>query len=142
MDWRQQLRNAVRLLDQDGGYDPDKDRDRNRLRFTTLDEGVTRLAADLVGVDALEVRQLVEKQADRLFHQLKREASQSSDLPVPGRATLLAMALAELVRRGSIVDRDTTDGPAVDVTLVLQRHPTRPRTRRRGPTERRRRRVI
>src|SRR4051794_33845973 len=120
VDWRQQLRNAVRLLDQDGGYDPDKDRDRNRLRFTTLDEGITRLAADLVGVDALQVRQLVEKQADRLFHQLKHDAERTSDLPVPGRATLLAMALTELVRRGSVVDRDTTDGPAVDVTLVLR----------------------
>src|SRR3954452_1370554 len=118
VDWRQQLHNAVRLLDQDGGYDPDKDRDRNRLRFTTLDEGITRLAADLVGVDALEVRQLVEKQADRLFHQLKRDAERTSDLAMPGRATLLAMALAELVRRGATVDRDTSDGPAVDVTLV------------------------
>src|SRR3954471_7486967 len=120
VDWRQQLRNAVRLLDQDGGYDPNKDRDRNRLRFTTLDEGITRLAADLVGVDAVEVRQLVEKQADRLFHQLKRDAERTSDLAMPGRATLLAMALAELVRRVSVVDRDTSDGPVVDVTLVLR----------------------
>ena len=43
----------------------------------TFDEGITRLAGDLVGVDALEVRQLVEKQADRLFHQLKNEADRS-----------------------------------------------------------------
>ncbi len=99
---------------------PTSDRDRNRLRFTTLDEGITRLAADLVGVDALEVRQLVEKQADRLFHQLKNEADRSADLPMPGRATLLALALAELVRRGATVDRDTSDGPAVEVSLVLR----------------------
>ena len=42
-----------------------------------FDEGITKLAGDLVGVDALEVRQLVEKQADRLFHQLKNEADRS-----------------------------------------------------------------
>jgi len=60
VDWRHQLRQAVRLLDQDGGYDPDTDLDRERLRFTTFDDGITRLAGDLVGVNALEVRHLVE----------------------------------------------------------------------------------
>ena len=108
MDWKHQVHQTVRLLDQDGGYDPDKDRDRQRARFTTFDDGLTRLAVDLVGADALEVRQLVEAQADRLFHQLKRDAERTADLPMPGRATLLAMALVELVRRGSIVDRNTT----------------------------------
>jgi len=126
VDWCHQLRQAVRLLDQDGGYDPDKDRDRQRLQFTTFDDGITRLAGDLVGVDALAVRQLVEDQADRMFHQLKNDATRTSDLPMPGRATLLAMALVELVRRGSVVDRDTTDGPAVDVTLIIEA--TRPTT--------------
>ena len=71
-------------------------------------------------LDALEVRQLVEAQADRLFHQLKHDADRTADLPMPGRATLLAMALVELVRRGSIVDREHTTGPAVDVTLVVE----------------------
>ena len=107
-------------MDQDGGYDPDKDRDRQRARFTTFDDGLTRLTVDLVGADALEVHQLVEAQADRLFHQLKRDAERTADLPMPGRATLLAMALVELVRRGSIVDRTTTTGPAVDVTLIVE----------------------
>ena len=55
-----------------------------------------------------------------MFHQLKNDATRTSDLPMPGRATLLAMALAELVRRGSVVDRDSTQGPVVDVTLVVQ----------------------
>ncbi len=119
-DWSHQLKQTVLLLDQDGGYDPDKDRDRERARFTTFDDGLTRLTADLVGADALEVRQLVEAQADRLFHQLKNDADRTADLPLPGRATLLAMALVELVRRGSIVDRDTAKGPTVDVTLIVE----------------------
>ena len=79
-----------------------------RARFTTFDEGLTRLTADLVGVDALAVRQLVEAQADRLFHRMKNDADRTADLPMPGRATLLAMALVELVRRGSVVDREHT----------------------------------
>jgi hypothetical protein len=107
-------------LDQDGGYDPDLDRDRNRARFSTFDEGLTRLTADLVGVEGLQVRQLVEDHADRLFHQLKNDATRTADLPMPGRATLLALALAELVRRGSVVDRDTTAGPVVDITLIVE----------------------
>ncbi len=120
VDWSHQLQQTVLLLDQDGGYDPDRDRDRQRAQFTTFDDGLTRLAVDLVGADALEVRQLVEAQADRLFHQLKGDADRAADLAMPGRATLLAMALVELVRRGSVVDRDTTNGPVVDVTLVIE----------------------
>ncbi len=120
VDWKHQMEQTVRLLDQDGGYDPERDRDRARARFTTFDDGLTRLTADLVGADALEVRQLVEAQADRLFHQLKGDADRTADLALPGRATVLAMALVELVRRGSTVDRDRTSGPAVDVTLVLE----------------------
>src|SRR6478609_5150356 len=134
VDWQHQLRQAVRLIDQDGGYDPDQDRDRQRLRFTTFDEGITKVAGDLVGVDAIEVRQLVEKQANRLFHQLKNEGDRSRDLPMPGRATLLAMALVELVRRGSVVDRDKTTGPAVDVTLVIQAKRPDPATEPSDPT--------
>ncbi len=120
VDWKHQLDQTVRLLDQDGGYDPERDQGRNRARFTTFDEGLTRLTADLVGVDALEVRQLVEAQADRLFHRFKHDEDRTADLPMPGRATLLALALAELVRRGSIVDRDHTTGPAVDITLIIE----------------------
>ena len=120
VDWSHQLKHMVAMVDADGGYDPDRDRDRLRARFDTFDDGLTRLTADLVGVDALQVRQLVEAQADRLFHQLQHAASLTTDLPMPSRATLLAMALSELVRRGSIVDRDTTTGPAVDVTLNIE----------------------
>jgi hypothetical protein len=53
-------------------------------------------------------------------------------LAVPKRATLLALALAELVRQGAAVDLDSTSGPVTDVTLVLEARtdlappPTRP----------------
>ncbi len=119
-DWKHQVEQTVVLLDQDGGYDPAKDRDRLRARFTTFDEGLTRLTADLVGADALAVRELVEAQADREFHRLKNDVARTSDLPMPGRATLLAMALVELVRRGSVVDQEHTTGPVVDVTLIIE----------------------
>ncbi len=94
VDWRHQVAQAVRLLDQDGGYDPDKDRDHQRLRFTPLDEGMTRLAGDLVGIDALQVRQLVEAQADRMFHELRNDADRTANVGPSSDATGAACSRA------------------------------------------------
>lgn len=47
------------------------------------------------------VRQAVDKMADKLFKQFSRDAALTPDLPVPGRATLRALALVELVRLGT-----------------------------------------
>ncbi|MGZ4709585.1 MAG: hypothetical protein ACXWBN_12665, partial [Acidimicrobiales bacterium] len=120
VDWKHQVDRAVALVDQDGGFDPGRDRARNRLRFTEFADGVTRVSGDLVGVEALTVRRCVEARADQLFHQLDSDEDRTADLAVPGRATVLALALAELVREGSMVDRDRSSGPAVDVTLVIE----------------------
>jgi hypothetical protein len=120
VDWAHQVHQTVALLDQDGGFDPAREQAWNRLRFCEFPDGVTQLTGDLVGVEALNPCQCIEARADRLFHQFKNDENRTRDLPLPGRATLLALALAELVREGSIVDRDTTDGPAVDITLVIE----------------------
>ncbi|MGZ4681719.1 MAG: HNH endonuclease signature motif containing protein [Acidimicrobiales bacterium] len=73
-----------------------------------------------MGAEALTTRQCIEARADQLFHQLKNDENRARDLPVPSRATLLALALTDLVRQGSVVDRDRSTGPAVDVTLVIE----------------------
>ncbi len=66
-------------------------------------------------------RQCVEAHADRLFQRLKRDHELCPELPLPSRATVVALAAAELVLRGSTVDRgDTSTGPACDVTLVIE----------------------
>jgi hypothetical protein len=55
-----------------------------------------------------------------MFHRMTRGEQDCPDLAVPTRATLMAMALAELVLRGSTVDVESSNGPATDVTLVIE----------------------
>ena len=127
-------RQTVALLDQDGGYDPEKDRDRERLRFTTLDEGITRLAADLVGVDALEVRQLVEARPTGC-------STSSSTRPTAPRICRCRVGppcwpwpWSNWSAAGRSSTATPPTGPAVDVTLVIHAEPTRPhRPRHRTP---------
>ena len=127
VDWAHQLGRTVVLLDQDGGYDPNRDLARNRLRLSPLPDGSLNVAGELIGEQALVVRQCVEGHADRLFLRMQRDHDLCPELPVPTRATLLAMALAELVLRGSVVDLDNSTGPATDVTLVIEAtKPARP----------------
>jgi len=133
VDWAHQLGRTVVLLDQDGGYDPNRDLARNRLRLTPLPDGSLNVAGELVGEQALVVRQCVEGHADRLFLRMQRDHDLCPELPVPTRATLLAMALAELVLRGSVVDLDNSTGPATDVSLVIEA--TTPALRDVGPLD-------
>ncbi len=121
VDWKHQLEHTVALLDQDGGYDPNRDLARNRLHLTPLPDGSVGVAGELVGEQALVFRQCVEAHADRLFLRLKADHELCPELLLPSRATVVALAAAELVLRGSTVDRgDTSTGPACDVTLVIQ----------------------
>ncbi|MGZ4710276.1 MAG: hypothetical protein ACXWBN_16195, partial [Acidimicrobiales bacterium] len=119
-EWAGQVRFTVARLDQDGGYDPNRDLARNRLRLTPFPDGSVNVAGELVGEQALVVRQCVEAHADRLFLRLVRDHDLCPELPLPTRATVLAMALAELVLRGSTVDVEHSSGPATDVTLVIE----------------------
>jgi hypothetical protein len=121
VDWTHQLRRTVALLDQDGGYDPNRDLSRNRLHLTPYPDGSVGVAGELVGEQALVFRQCVEAHADRLFLRLSHDHELCPELPLPSRATVLAMAAAELVLRGSTVERgDSSTGPACDVTLVIE----------------------
>ncbi len=122
-DWKRQLDHTVVQLDQDGGYDPNRDLARNRLRLSPFPDGSLNVAGELVGEQALVVRQCIEAHAERLFHRLRHDHDLCPELAVPTHATLLAMALAELVLRGSTVDLDHSTGPATDVTLVVEATP-------------------
>lgn len=81
VDWQHQLRHTVAELDQDGGYDPNRDLARNTLRLTPYPDGVLSLAGELVGERALSVRQTIEAHADALFRRLTRDHKQCPELP-------------------------------------------------------------
>jgi Domain of unknown function (DUF222) len=117
--WRRTVDELVRLWDQDGAFDPDRERARNRVSFRQVGD-VTILRGELVGAVAVLARQAIETMADKLWRRAQVDQRQTPDLPVPTRPTLRALALAELCRQGVAADGRATSAPVVDVTLVYR----------------------
>ena len=117
--WRRNVRALADLLDQDGGYDPDRDLARNHLHLDALSGDQVVLSGELVGEAALEFTQAVEAEGDRLWRQYRNDHDQGVTATIPRRATLLALALVSLCRQGQATDLSATRAPAVDVSLVL-----------------------
>jgi hypothetical protein len=117
--WRRDVALLVDLLDQDGGYDPARDLASNRARLSFVGADRLVLSAELTGEHALAVAHALNVRADRLFRAYRTDQQHDPDLEIPPRSTLLALALAELVREGHATNPATTRAPAVDVTLVI-----------------------
>ncbi len=117
--WRMLVRNLVCLLDQDGAFDPNDERERNRASFRDNPEGDGSLVVSFDRATYASIRHLVEARADRLFRAEQRERVSTPDLRVSSRATLLAMALVELVREGAASDPCSTSGPVTEATIVF-----------------------
>ena len=116
--WRNDVTALAALLDPDGTHDPATDLARNRLSMSPTNE-FTLGRFELTGERALTVHDTLHAIADELFHQHTRDHEQFSELPVPNRATLLALALEEVCRRALAVDRTTTTAPRVEATLTI-----------------------
>ena len=122
--WRWQMTVLQRLLDQDGGFDPDRELARNHLRVSPNGgDGVT-VTGELVGEHALGFTQLLEAETDRLWRRHRSEHDECGELPVPDRPTLRALALVELIRKGAAGSPPTGKGPVVDISLIV--HHDRP----------------
>ena len=116
--WRRAVAELVGLWDQDGGYDPDRELARNRLRLDRVGD-TTVIDGELVGETALVVGQAVEAESDRLW---RRYRNRRRDLPRARRS--------RHVRRCGLwrwpscaatpwAPTPRPAGPAVDVTLVI-----------------------
>jgi len=135
-EWRRGVVELVELLDGDGGYDPDRDRARNRLYLSPVGADAVAVSGELVGEHALGVTQAIEAEADRLWRRFRDDHRVCPELSVSSRATLRALALAELCRRAQGTSRSPADpddpdpgatgagwagsAPAVDLTLVVE----------------------
>lgn len=97
--WKADVQELARLLDMDGGHDPSNDIEANKLKLSPTGNSLF-LKGELSGENALIAREALEAIADELFHQYKCDNEFCPELPVPGRATLLALALVEAARRG------------------------------------------
>lgn len=115
--WVAEVRDLIAGADADGGHDPSPE--RNRLSMADGLDGELFLKGTLVGEHAAVLRHTLGEMADRLFHRRRRDADAApEDLPMPTRPRLLAEALVELCRAGTVASH-TGKGPAVDVTVVI-----------------------
>ncbi len=117
--WRAEVRNLTRLWDQDGGYDPNDDPNSNRLSYGTTLDGLMTLAATLTGEHSEVVAHAIETKTDELHRRARRDHDTCPDLDMPSRSTLRALALTELIRHALGIDPDTTTGPKVEATLII-----------------------
>ena len=116
--WRSEVAVLVELLDQDGGFDPDRELARNRLNLRNNGDGSVTFSGELVGEHALRFTQLLDAETDRLWRRHRDDHAECPELPVPTRSTLCALALVDLLAKGAAGQTPTGQGPLVDITLV------------------------
>ena len=118
-EWAQRVALVAALLDQDGP-EPAEDPNNNRLRLKGGRDGM-KVTGVLVGDLATTTKAAVEQIADELWRQYRDDSERTNgEISVPSRETLLAMALAEAVRRGLMVNGDgKATRPKVEATLVI-----------------------
>lgn len=121
-EWSQLVRRLAADLDEDGSYDPNEDLDANRLRVEGRDDGTADVAGRLTGDTACTVTQTLESVADELFDRFRRDHDVDPDLPMPTRATLLALALGEVCRRSKATDASSSRQPQVEATVIIDDH--------------------
>ena len=118
--FRRETMAEAERLDHDGGYDPRRDRNQNRLRLSPFGDGTFALDGQLVGDLGVSVRDALNAEADRLFRQFRTDhLTSGGEIEIPDRSTLLALALGELCRKGLVTDISSTSGPVTDLTVVL-----------------------
>jgi hypothetical protein len=117
--WRSELLALVELLDADGPFDPDRELARNRLHLSEPAPGEVLLSGMLVGEHALVFTEAVRTEADRLWRRLVADHVECPELAMPARATIDALAMIDVIRRGLTADPTTSRAPVTDITLVI-----------------------
>ena len=119
--WSAEVRATAETFDEDGGYRPEADPDRNIVRLSKGFGGELGLEGRFVGEWAAEVRGLVEGRADVLFHRYRQAAEAAGQQSVaPGRPQLLAQSVLELLFQGAGVDLHSTTPPKPEVVVVVE----------------------
>lgn len=116
--WRDDVTALAGLLDPDGSHDPASDIAANKLSMSPSDRFMLG-RFELTGERALTVHDTLHAVADELFHQYSKDREHFPEVEIPGRASLLALALEEVCRRALAVDRASTKAPRVEATLAL-----------------------
>lgn len=110
------------------------DPETGRLRHVTHSDGVVDVQLRLSPVDGASFLELVEREADRLFHAYTRDRDMTvGETDIPSRSELLCEALMNLTTQGAAAGT-TRQAPVTDLTLVERSHPTRRNSVRSGWT--------
>lgn len=118
--WSREVRGIAELLDQDGGHRPGDDIEDNKLNLSGLFDNTIVISGQLCGELGLIFRDSIAAQADRIFARMTHDADTTGgELSVPSRATLQALALVELIRKGVAADTPRGKAPRAEVSLVV-----------------------
>src|SRR5262249_27235213 len=100
-------------------FDPNDHVARNRASFgRTGDLGSLR--ATFTADHAVPIEQAIEAKADELFHRFTEDHRVDPAIAIPPRATLRALALAELIRGGQAVDLRSTRPPRTEAMIIVR----------------------
>ena len=102
------------------GAEPDVE--ENKLSMPVTIGGNVRLDGMLDAANGLALRTAINHRADELFRRFTRDHAECADIEVPGRSTLRALALVELIRYAIGAEPGTGSAPRAEVTLVLHDH--------------------
>ena len=115
--WRRTVDELVRLWDQDGAFDPDRDLARNRLHVRQVGD-VTVLRGELVGEAAVVVRQALESHGRPAVASGPGRSRRGSRAAGPDPAHAAGAGPGRAVPPGAGRRRQPASAPVVDVTLV------------------------
>ena len=117
--WASELRRIVERLDLDGGHNPNDDITANRLFIDRTLDGTIEFHGRFVGTLGASLTEMVDRETDRQYRLHKDLADRTSgETDIPPRATLRALALVELCRKGIANTLADTNAPITDLTIT------------------------
>jgi len=118
--WKRDVIALAAYIDTDGA-EPDPYVGNDLHLAKTLD-GRTDISGSFDAALGAAVTQAIEAKADELFKRFSHDHGTTTDLPVPPRKVLRALALHELIRDALGAEPGTGTAPRAEVTLVLHNH--------------------
>ena len=117
--WKREVTALADLLDADGGHRPGDDITDNTLRIRRGLDDVLHADGQFTADLALTVEGALNAKADELFHRYRNDQELTPDLRMPPRTTLLALAMAELLREALAKDPASSTPARPDASLIV-----------------------
>ena len=127
-EWERHIAALAKHLDEDGAFDPDREKLRNRLRVRHTGESL-HIEGEFYGDVAETLLAGIDAISQRIFEQFWSD-HQLTGIPMPSQANLSALALHELVRLGHLFRADGSPRPgAAEASFIVQLEDDQPTVR-------------